>query len=173
MEKGHKYLIEAFAQLTTGAYLLLVGDGVIRPSIERLVRENNLEDRVRFLGELSDVRTVLAATDVTVLASTSETFSMAMLESMSMAVPMIATDTGGLSEAIIPGETGDLVPPIDASALAKVLSRYVNKRDYTASMGRKARTLVVDKFSKKLMVQETEKVLLQAVVNIDKIRIRS
>ena len=163
MEKGHKYLIEAFAQLTTGAYLLLVGDGVIRPSIERLVRENNLEDRVRFLGELSDVRTVLAATDVTVLASTSETFSMAMLESMSMAVPMIATDTGGLSEAIIPDETGSLVPPLDANELAKVLSCFVSNRDYAASLGSRARKLVVEKFSKQSMVQETEKVLVKAI----------
>lgn len=162
-EKGHQYLIEAFEKLTQRAYLLLVGEGITRPFIESLVREKNIGSWVRFLGELSDVRPVLAETDVTVLASTSETFSMVMLESMSMAVPMIATDTGGMSEAIISGETGDLVLPLDSTSLAKALLPYVANREYAAKVGLRARAMVVKKFSKKLMVQETEKVLAEAI----------
>ncbi len=159
-EKGHQYLVDAFSRLPIDTYLLLVGDGVMRPDIETLVNEKKLTDRVVFLGELSDVRPVLAATDITVLASTAvETFSMAMLESMSMEVPMIATDIGGLSEAIIPEETGDLVPPKDVDALAKALLRYVYKKEHIASLGKNARALIVDKFSKETMVKETEKIL--------------
>jgi len=149
--------------LPSDIYLLLAGDGVTKTLIEKQVKENQLANRVKFLGELADVRPVLAATDVTVLASTAvETFSMAMLESMAMEVPMVATDIGGLSEAIIPGETGDLVSPKDIDALVKALSYYVSNRDYAASIGAKARSLVIEKFSKKSMVQETERVLLEA-----------
>ncbi len=162
-EKGHQYLIDAFSSLPIDTYLLLVGDGVTRLGIETLVNEKKLTDRVIFLGELADVRPVLATTDVTVLASTAvETFSMAMLESMSMEVPMVATDIGGLSEAIIPEETGDLVPPKDVDALAKALLPYVNKQEHIASLGKNARALVIDKFSKDTMVKATEKILADA-----------
>ena len=160
--KGHQYLIDAFARLPSGVNLLLVGDGETKTLIEKQVKEKQLENRVKFLGELADVRPVLTITDVTVLSSKSEAFSMAMLESMSMGVPMVATDTGGLAEAIIPGETGDLVPPKDVEALAKALSQYINNQDYSTNIGVKARSLVVEKFSKKNMVKVTEKVLLEA-----------
>ena len=106
-EKAHRLLIEAFSSLPGSTYLILAGGGTERPGIEAAVLAAGLQGRVMFLGDIADVRPVIVASNATVLPSTSvETFSMAMLESMALQVPMIATRIGGLAEAITHGETG-------------------------------------------------------------------
>ena len=163
-EKAHQILLQAFSRLPENVHLILAGDGQLRSEIELTINQLGLSNRVHLMGNVDDVRPVLAATDVTVLTSTAvETFSMAMLESMSMSVPMVATDIGGLSEAIIPGETGGLVSPEDVAGLAYALSRYVINREYATSMGSRSRALVVEKFSKSFMVRDTERVLVETV----------
>lgn len=155
-EKGHPYLLEAFARLPGDARLLLAGEGPERPRIEALVQRLGIPDRVVLLGNVADVRPVIAASDVTVLASTAvETFSIAMLESMAMGVPMVATDVGGLAEAIIPGETGDLVAPADAGALSSALERMLRDDERRLAMGRNARALVQRKFTQRGMAEAT------------------
>ena len=117
-EKAHRLLIDAFSSLPGDTYLILAGDGAERPGIEAAVHAAGLDDRVFFLGNVADVRPVIVASISTVLPSTSvETFSMAMLESMALEVPMIATTIGGLGEAIIHRVTGLLCPPGDAASL--------------------------------------------------------
>ena len=94
-EKGHSILIGAFKTVLRRfpcAVLIFAGDGPLRGATEKLVREESLSANVRFLGNVTDVRPVVRAADVSVLASTAvETFSMAMLESLAMEVPMVAT----------------------------------------------------------------------------------
>jgi len=163
-EKGHGILIDAFSQLGPDPYLVLVGDGILRPDIEHRIKERRVGGRVRLIGEIPDVRPVLAASNVTVLASTSvETFSIAMLESMSMGVPVIATDIGGLGEAIIPGVTGELVKPGSADALKRGLSAVLSDPDRMAAMGQQARVSVLQKYSTSVMVDKTEALLLNIV----------
>jgi glycosyltransferase involved in cell wall biosynthesis len=163
-EKGHEHLLAAFAQLKGSPILLLAGDGPERARIERLVTASKLDDRVIVLGEVPDVRPVIAAADLTVLASTAvETFSMAMLESMAMAVPVVASDIGGLSEAISQGETGYLVPPGDAGALASALQLALDDEAARRAMGGRALENVRNKFSRVAMVDATAEVIMQAV----------
>lgn len=163
-EKGHAILIDAFSQLGPDSYLVLVGDGVLRPDIESCIKAKDVSQQVRLVGEISDVRPVLAASDVTVLASTSvETFSIAMLESMSMGVPVVATDIGGLGEAIIPGVTGELVKPGSVEALRLALSSMLSDPDRITAMGQQARLSVLQKYSKSVMVDKTEALLLDVV----------
>jgi glycosyltransferase involved in cell wall biosynthesis len=100
-EKGHDILLRAFKKVVNScphAYLALVGDGPTRTEVEQLADELGIRDQVLFLGRLDDVRPVLSISCCTILASTAvETFSIAMLESMSMGVPVVATDIGGAS----------------------------------------------------------------------------
>ncbi len=160
-EKGHQDLIQAIAPCDEDTYLILVGDGETRNDVEMQVRRAGVENRVRFLGCLSDVRPVLSASDVTVIASTSvETFSIAMLESMSMGIPVIATKIGGLSEAISPGKTGELVPPGDPHTLCAAISRITEDKQKLVEMGWAARERVVKHFNRALMVRKTEQLLL-------------
>jgi len=164
-EKGHAFLLEAFAKLPAEASLLLAGDGPERPRIEALAAHLGVQERVILLGEVADVRPVISASDVTVLASTAvETFSMAMLESMALAVPVIATRVGGLSEAITPGETGDLVPPGDAVALHQSLQRMLDDEEGRRSMGQRARARVSRQFSQRAMAEATAELLSDVLV---------
>jgi len=159
-EKGHRYLIDAFSRLEGEPYLFLAGDGPLRTEIGDYVKLMNLVDRVRFLGEVTDVRPVLAATDVSVLASTEvETFSMAMLESMAMEVPVVVTDIGGLKEAIVPGETGGLVKPAAPAELADVLRRSIGDPDEIRAKGIRARERVRALFSREAMTRATAQLL--------------
>ena len=158
-EKGHEFLIEAFASLRGDPHLLLAGDGPQRPHLEGLLTQRALGKRVTLLGDVDDVRPVIAASDVTVLPSRSESFSMAMLESMAMAVPVIASNVGGLPEAITPGETGDLVAPGDARGLACALQRMLDDKGERRSMGERAREVVSKQFSLRAMMDGTVAIL--------------
>ncbi len=174
-EKGHDKLLRAFAAAAAGlpeTYLVLAGDGPTRPAARQLAAELGISERVKFPGPVTNVRRLLAGSDVTVLASTAvETFSIAMLESMAMAVPMVATDMGGTREAVLEGETGLLVPPGDVGALARALTRILGDPDLRARLGRDARTLVVNRFTEEKMVRETEQVLQQAASVVPRSRV--
>jgi glycosyltransferase involved in cell wall biosynthesis len=163
-EKGHELLIKAVAQTPPGTFLILAGDGERRPDIEAAVYRSGLNERVRFLGNVADVRPVIVASDATVLASTAvETFSMAMLESMALGVPMIAPRIGGLAEAIIPGETGLLFPVGDVARLAEGMRMMISERDRTQDMGRQANAKVFRNFTSDLMIRKSERVLIEVL----------
>lgn len=162
-EKGHSDLIEAMTQILrtrSDVYLLLAGDGQLRPVIEDLVQNKGLSSHVRFLGNVSDVRPVLAASDVSVLSSIAvETFSIAMLESMAMQIPLVATNMGGTSEAVRHNETGFIVPPSCPNALAQSIGILLNDNTQRRKMGIAARKLVAEEFQKSRMVAQTAALL--------------
>jgi len=167
-EKGHNLLIKAFALLAgeyDDVYLLFAGDGNEREEIKYFIDYYKLQERIHMLGIVKDVRSVLAISNVSVLASTAvETFSMAMLESMAMKVPVIASDIGGLSEAIENGVTGYLVPPGDVYKLKEVMKYMLENPEQTREMGNASRNKVVNEFSEKRMIEDTEK-LLATIIN--------
>lgn len=167
VEKNHVGLLTSFSKVSiphNPAYLVLAGDGAGRDSIKQLASELGIADRVIFLGNIGDVRPLLATASLSVLASVAiETFSIAMLESMSMCCPVLSTDIGGHREAIKPGITGDIVPVGDTDALTTSLSRLLSSQDTLQEMGAKARQLVLKMFSLNTMVKNTEE-LIQAVL---------
>jgi glycosyltransferase involved in cell wall biosynthesis len=154
-------LLSAFADTGDNNYLVLAGEGPHRIEAEEYAASHDIQDRVIFLGNVADVRPVLAASDLTVLASTAvETFSIAMLESMSMEVPTLVTDIGGLAEAVVPGETGDIVPPGRPDKLAAALRNLLSNRSGLRKMGARARQRVITRFQKADMIENTADVLL-------------
>ena len=159
-EKAHYHIIRGFTALPGHVWLVLAGEGKLRASVEQQVYKAGLDDRVIFTGNLPDVRPLLAASDISLLASTAvETFSLAMLESMSMEVPMIASDIGGLGEAIIPGVTGALFPPGDVTTMHSLLKSMSQDRSLVKEMGVQARNKVISDFSVHVMVKQTEDLL--------------
>jgi glycosyltransferase involved in cell wall biosynthesis len=166
VEKNHVGMVRAFAAVAADhpeAYLLFAGDGPERDKITPLILEHNLEGRVLLLGKVTDVRPLLAASDATVLASTAiETFSIAMLESMAMGKPVISSDIGGHREAISSGVTGYLVPIGDTPRLSEAFAAALSDRDNLKRMGEQARRVVMERFSLRKMVEETENLVLTA-----------
>jgi glycosyltransferase involved in cell wall biosynthesis len=161
-EKGHHFLVQAVNRLDANVYTVFAGDGELRSSIEKQVEEAGLEQRVRFLGVVNDIRAVLCMADLSVLASTAvETFSMAMLESLAMQVPVVGSDIGGMSEAVIPGKTGFLVRPGDVDDLTAKRAEITGDRPRATEMGAAGRRLVMQSFNREKMITGTTQLLQQ------------
>ena len=121
-----------------------------------------MSDRVHFLGNLSDVRPVLAVSEFSVISSIAvETFSFAMLESMSMGTPVLSSRIGGAEEAVESGSTGILVAPGSVGELTVAMKELLDDPVRTREFGRKGRKIVEDKFNYDNMVNETSTLLSQ------------
>src|SRR6185503_13754499 len=109
-EKNHIQLIEAIAILRARgirARALVIGDGPMRPAIEARAKEVGVAEEVRITGFQQDVRPFVSACDTMVLCSTTiETFSLAALEAMALARPVVHSDIGGAAEMISSGDNG-------------------------------------------------------------------
>ena len=129
--KGGLVLIEALARLARrDAVAVLVGADQGRSGyfaeLRRRGRELGVADRVRFAGHCADMPAALMLADVVVSASTvPEAFGRAVIEAQAMARPVVATAHGGAAETVSDGETGLLVLPGDAGALAAALDRVL------------------------------------------------
>jgi N-acetyl-alpha-D-glucosaminyl L-malate synthase BshA len=147
--KDQAMLLRAFAAVAAArpdADLLLVGDGPLRPELEKQVRELGIEGRVRFLGIRSDVPDILRAIDVFALTSVSEAASLTLLEAMASAVPVVVTDVGGNPEMVRHGIEGLLVPRGDADAAAAALLRILDDSARAAEMGAAGRARVLERY---------------------------
>lgn len=132
--KGHHVLLEALARGVGGASgvrLEIGGAGPERGALERQAVRLGIGRRVRFLGRLSRpaVRRALWRADAFVLPSFLETFGVVLIEAMATGLPVVATRCGGPEDIVSP-QTGRLVPPGDASALAGALNEVIQRRDF-------------------------------------------
>jgi glycosyltransferase involved in cell wall biosynthesis len=143
--KGQRDLIAALALLgRADVTVLLVGEdvesqGSYKRVLEEQARRLGVDDRVRFLGRRDDVPALLAAADVLVLPSSIEGLPLVVLEAMASGVPVVATAVGGTPEAVTDGETGLLVPPGDARALAGALEGTLEDPGYARRLGEAGR----------------------------------
>ena len=128
--KGHRVLIEALRRLGRGAlHCLIVGSGSerYRAELERDVAKNPPRCTVRVHDECRDIAAAYMLADVVVSPSTDpEGFGRVIVEAQAMGRPVIATAHGGAAETVIDGETGLLVPPGDADALAAALAEAMD-----------------------------------------------
>jgi glycosyltransferase involved in cell wall biosynthesis len=137
--KDHVSLLKAFALLRerrSNLFLVLVGDGETRPTLEVLVAGLGMEGAVHFAGELPGGQNHHCGFDISVLASLSEGFPNSLVEAMAAGNPVVATAVGGNVDAVIDGRTGYLVPPADPTRLAEALDRLVANPAMRASFGR-------------------------------------
>jgi glycosyltransferase involved in cell wall biosynthesis len=140
-------LVRALALLPPGSFeALIVGEGPDRSALESELRRLGLEDRVRLAGERHDVPGLLAAADVFVLSSVSEGLPVSVLEAMAAELPVVASRVGGLPELVVDGETGLLVTPRDADALAAALDRLVADRALRRQLGAAGRAYAESRF---------------------------
>lgn len=127
--KGFDYLIKSLMFLDKFVELLIVGDGTERNSLVQLARKMKLQDRVHFLGEISEVEKFqyLINSNIYVLSSLHEGFGIVLQEAMQVGLPIVSTNYGGQVDMIVDGSNGILVEPGDEKALAAAVMQILKK----------------------------------------------
>lgn len=133
----------------------ITGSGPSEIPLRDLVAKLGIEDRVRFLGWQVDTGRLLASWNLLVIPSLEEGFPLSCLEAMAAARPVVASRVGGLSELVVDGVTGRLIPPGDTDALVRCISELARDRQRLACMGREGWKRVRSYFSAELMVRRT------------------
>jgi glycosyltransferase involved in cell wall biosynthesis len=165
--KGHKLFLEAAALVCKqrkNVRFFIVGEPVPGDSAsDRYQREVHalsgslgLKDAVVFTGGRTDVPNMLAMLDIVVQPSTTEAAPLVPLESMSAGTPVVATDVGGNREEVADQETGILVPPGDASGIARAVVTLLDSPELRARMGEAGRVRVEAEFSTAAMAHRIE-----------------
>jgi glycosyltransferase involved in cell wall biosynthesis len=159
-EKGHRYLLEAFAGVRRAlpqARLMVVGDGPLLESVKAQARGLDIEGSVIFTGMQRNIPDHLALLDVFVLASTRESFPLAAREAMAAGLPVIAPRIGGCPEVVDDGVTGYLFESRDVAGLRERMLRILSEQQHVA-MGRAARERVERLFSRRSWVEGDERI---------------
>lgn len=147
--KDHPTLIQAariVRERVPSVVFVLAGEGPLRVKMEALSRELGIEATVRFLGRCDRLAELLFVSDVCVLSSTSEGLPNVVLEYMAAAKPVVATDVGGVGEAVADGETGYLVKAGDVANMAGRIVELLLDRDKACEMGWTGRRKVEEQF---------------------------
>lgn len=157
--KGHTYLFEAACLLKDKGFKFqwqLAGDGSLRAELEAMVGRLHLKDEVVFRGFLSDIPNFLSEIDLFVLPSLREGLGVSVLEAMAAGKAVVASDVGGLSELIVDGVSGFLVPPADAKALAAAIGKLLREPTLARAMGRRGAERVAQYFTFDQMAAKNE-----------------
>ncbi|MGE0639853.1 MAG: glycosyltransferase [Thermoanaerobaculia bacterium] len=159
--KGHRDLLAAISAIRAAApelRILLAGSGPAEAELRSDVESRGLQPVVRFLGQRDDVPDLLAAADLVVLPSHVEGLPSALLEAMAAARAVVATDVGGVGEALRDGEEGRLVPARDPQALALALTELVGRADRRREYGERGRLRAVSGFHVRRATRDLEAV---------------
>ena len=132
--------------------------GEVQRQLERLVSELRLTQRFHFLGWLNDAEKLLAALDVFVSASETESFGLAIAEAMAAGTAVVATATEGAQEVIDDQSTGLLVPVGDVPRVANAIGSLLDHEERRKQLGSQAKETVAANFSLQRMVEEIERI---------------
>jgi glycosyltransferase involved in cell wall biosynthesis len=159
LQKNPAFLLESFARGPASdprAHLLYVGEGRLRPDLERRIDALGLREKVHLLGWRADVPGLLNATDVFVLSSDWEGNPLSVMEAMAAGKPVICTAVGGVPELVGDGGCGVLVPQRDAEALAKAMRYMLENPGARTSMGRASGRRAIERFDLRAMTKSYE-----------------
>lgn len=162
--KRHDDFIRAAALIAPKfpqAHFVLAGidttpTGEVRRQLAQLVSELQLAERFHFLGWVDDAEKLLAAMDVFVSASETESFGLAIAEAMAAGSAVVATETEGAREVVEDQRTGILVPIGNVPRIAEAIAALLTEKEQRARISLRAKEAVVEKFSLQRMVDEIE-----------------
>jgi len=159
--KGIDILINALSKCRTSPCLTIVGDGPYTPKLKKLTTKLGLQNRVRFLGWIPHKalsNQMEKATLIAVPSIWSEPFCKVGIEAMGHGRPVVAFDVGGISDWLLHGKTGYLVPWKNSSVMASMIDKIYEDIDGATSMGHAARKIMETKFRKDQYLDRWEQI---------------
>jgi|ERR1700687_1879590 len=155
-QKNHALLLKAFAEGPASdptAHLVLVGEGVLRESLEEQARKLGLARQTHFLGVRTDIPDVLGAMDVFALSSDYEGNPLSVMEAMAAGLPIVATAAGGVPNLLENGKEGFIARPANVEDLSNAMSLLLGNGELRQSFGRAAARRARENFDVSAMVQ--------------------
>jgi glycosyltransferase involved in cell wall biosynthesis len=160
--KGHEYFIEAARSIAAkrdDVTFIIVGEGPEEQPIRRLIEQLGLTGRIRMLGFREDLLNVFRSLDVFAIPSVEgDTIPQVLMQALAIGIPVVSTTVGSIPDVVIEGETGYVVPPRDANALAGRIAMLLDDAGLRARMGVRGRSLVEDTYSIDKMLDRMEAV---------------
>ncbi len=153
--KGHRFVIEALAQLTRAGIpieLIMVGQGPLRMEVERQARQTLAKVSVLDDQSREEVRSLLCSSQLYIQGSyrtpggVAEALGLSVLEAQAVGTPVVAFDSGGVGEGIIPDKTGHLVPEKDVTAMSRMAGAILSEPDRWQSFSEAGIAHVRDRF---------------------------
>lgn len=167
-QKGHLYILRAMPHVIDkipNVCLVMVGhdEKGIKEDLERTAYELGISDNTHFLRFLPNPQQLMMQFDVFILPSLWEGLGLVLLEAMSVAKPIVASNIGPIPEIVVDKKTGLLVPPKDSDALARSLIEILENKREREEMGKAGYKRWRKFFTVSQMVKETEKVYTQCL----------
>jgi glycosyltransferase involved in cell wall biosynthesis len=156
--KGQRHLVEAAAlviQRAPDVRFVIVGEGELRPVLERQIRVLGLDKHVFLTGFRPDVLSLLRSFDLFVMSSVTEGLGTSVLDAMASGLAVVVTEAGGLPELVLDHETGRIVPPRDHRAMADAILELIRDPAARARMGAAGLARVQERFTARRMVEKT------------------
>jgi glycosyltransferase involved in cell wall biosynthesis len=168
-QKGYHTLIDAAAMVVkevSDVRFVIMGEGDLRPQLERQIRHLHLDRHVFLAGFRADVLALVKDIDVFAASSVHEGMCTSLMDAMAAGKPAVATAVGGLVEVVDDGKTGFLVPPRDAPALAARLVQLLKSPALQRRMGEAGLARVRRLFTVEKMVDKTARVYARVLAEL-------
>jgi glycosyltransferase involved in cell wall biosynthesis len=163
-QKGHRYLIEAFAKLIdkfNEAELWIVGQGELRLELQKQITDFGLENRIKLLGVCQNIPEILNKFDVFVMPSIWEGLGIALIEAMASGLPVIGSRVDGIAEIIEDEVNGILVETENSIELTDKMFKLIENPELASKFALAGRQTVIDKFDLSRIVKAYEQVYLE------------
>ena len=148
--KGLKYAIKAFAEISKkikDIKFIIIGEGEERPTLEKYIKQQGLENKIFLVGQVSEASRYLKAFDIFLLSSVKEGFPFVLLEAGLAELPVISTKVGGIPEIIENNKTGILIESKDSKKIAKGLETLIENEKLQKTYGQALNNKIIKDFS--------------------------
>lgn len=163
--KGIQILAEATHLLNTQhgihVHCIIAGEGPALDYVKSVVAQFSVGDQFTFLGHREDVPEIMRALDIIAIPSFHEAIPQSGLQALAIGVPVVASDVGGIPSIIKQGETGRLVPPHDAAALAAAIRETLEEKLQTQALCRAGQEFIVNHHSLDTMLDRLDAIYRQ------------
>lgn len=159
LQKGIQYLIQAMPKILAEfpkTKLVIVGEGAYKSHLEKLTKKMKLNRSITFTGFVKEIDDEMIKFDIYVQPSMSESFGLAIVQAMSLGLPIVATNTGGIPEVVTTGKSGILVEAKNPRALTEAILTLMRDKAKAKEMGKLAAADAKMKFNLQDLIEETE-----------------